>query len=77
MSTNGEGTNPRTRLGAITAEIDAGKPRGPAAIKLLVEAVPYLAGGVTTLAQYGEARGCHPEDIAAAERTVVAGSVPS
>lgn len=70
-STNGNGTDPRTRLRAITAKLDAGSPRGSATIKLLVEAAPFLAGGVAALAQYGEARGCPREDIVAAERIVV------
>jgi hypothetical protein len=56
---------------AITAELDAGKPRGPAAVKLLVEAMPHLTGGIATLRQYGEARGCASQDIAAADRAVV------
>lgn len=62
--------DPRTRLGAITAELDYGSPRGTAT-KLLVEAAPYLTGGVTALRQYGEARGCHPSEVAAAERAVI------
>lgn len=69
--TKGNGTDPRTRLRAITAELNNRKPRGPAAVKLLVEAAPYLTGGVNALAQYGEARGCRPEDVVAAERTLV------
>jgi len=64
-------TDPWTQLQAITAALDAGKPRGPAAVKLLVEAASYLTGGVTALRQYGEARGCAPSDIVAAERSVV------
>lgn len=68
---NGAGTDPRTRLRAITAELDVGKPHGPSAVKLLVEATSYLTGGVSTRRQYGEARGCAPQDIAAAERAVV------
>jgi hypothetical protein len=70
-STKGNGADPRTRLRAITTELNTRKPRGPQAVKLLVEAAPYLTGGVNALAQYGEARGCHAEDIAAAERVVV------
>ena len=70
-SSNGNGTNPRTRLRAIVAELRTRKPRGPQAVKLLVEAVPYLTGGVNALAQSGEAWGCRSEDIEAAERIVV------
>lgn len=70
-STNGSGTDPRTRLQAISTELNTRKPRGPQAVKLLVEAAPYLTGGVNALAQYGEARGCDPGDIAAAERAVI------
>lgn len=69
--TDGVRTDPRTRLRAITAEIEARKPRGSVAIRLLAEAASYLTGGVTALGQYGEGRGCDPQDIAAAERTVV------
>jgi hypothetical protein len=64
--------DPRARLGAITAELNARKPHGPQAVELLVEAAPYLTGGVTALRQYGEARGCRPEDVAVAERIVIA-----
>jgi hypothetical protein len=72
-SPNEEGTDPRTRLQAITAEIRARRPRGSAAIKLLVEAASYLRGsGGGVLRQYGKARGCAPNDIAAAERTIMA-----
>ncbi len=63
--------DPGTRLRAITAELDARSPRGSAAVKLLVEAASYLTGGVTVLRQYGEARGCRPEDVAAAERAAI------
>lgn len=63
--------DPRARLRAITASLDARHPHGSEAVKLLVEAVPYLTGGVASLHQYGETRGCHPEDIAAAEKIVV------
>jgi hypothetical protein len=63
--------DPRARLGAISAELRAGKPRGSEAVGLLVEAVPYLTGGVNALAQYGDGLGCTPEDIAAAERAVI------
>jgi hypothetical protein len=66
--------DPKARLRAITAKLDARKPRGPEAVNLLVEAAPHLSGGVTTLAQYGENRGCAREDIVAAERTVLAQS---
>lgn len=69
-SANGPGTDPRARLRAITTELDARKPRGPSAARLLAEAASYLTGGVTALWQYGEARGCDPQDIVAAERTV-------
>jgi hypothetical protein len=62
--------DPGTQLRAITAKLDFRHPRGSEAVELLVEAVPYL-GGARYLRQYGEARGCHPEDIAAAERIVV------
>jgi hypothetical protein len=62
----------RGRLRAIAAQLRTQKPRGPAAVKLLVEAAPYLTGGVNALAQNGEAWGCVPEDISAAERIVVA-----
>jgi hypothetical protein len=62
------GADPRTRLGAITAELDAKRPSGRAAVALLIEASGYLRPG--TLAQYAEARACRPEDIAAAERAV-------
>ncbi len=64
--------DPGTRLRAITAELDARSPRGSAGVKLLVEAASYLTGGVTALRQYGEARGCHPEDVVAAERAAIA-----
>jgi hypothetical protein len=64
--------DPRARLRAITTLIDAQHPRGSHAVELLVEATSYLTGGVTALPQYGEARGCDPSDIAAAERAVLA-----
>ena len=33
--------------------------------------MPHLTGGIATLRQYGEARGCASQDIAAADRAVV------
>ncbi len=63
--------DPRTRLRAITDELDDKHPRGRAAVELLVEAAPAL-GGVKFLRQYGEARGCDPIDVVAAERAATA-----
>jgi hypothetical protein len=64
--------DPRTRLRAITAELDSPKSRGSNVVALLVEATTYLTGGLTALRQYAEARGCDPEDARAAERAVLA-----
>ena len=62
--------DPRTRLGAITADLDHRRPRGRVAVNLLVEAAPYMRGGVAALRSYGEARGCDPSDIDTAERMI-------
>ncbi len=71
MRATDEVADPKARLRAITATLDARHPAGREAIELLVEAASYLNGGVSTLHQYGEARGCDPEDVTAAERAVV------
>jgi hypothetical protein len=70
-SIQGQEDDPKTRLRVITAALDARHPRGPEARKLLAESIPYI-GGVTFLRQYGEARGCDPEDVEAVERAAMA-----
>ena len=60
------------RLAAITAELDARRPRGPDAVRMLMEAAVHLRGGVVVLRQYAEGRGCDTADIEAAERAIAA-----
>jgi hypothetical protein len=60
---------PGVGLRAITTKLDSQKPHGKEAVALLAKAGEYLKPA--TLRQYGEARGCDPEDIATAERIVV------
>lgn len=55
-------------LRAISVRLETERPHGAAAVELLVAAVPLLRGGISALAQYGEAKGCDPADVAAAER---------